>query len=92
MTMSSPKPDIILYTSGTPNGQKASITLEELGVPYRVENIEISKNTQKEEWSCESIPMDEFLLLSIEPRRQTGRNESNEYSNRGLDAVSVRTL
>lgn len=30
--MSSQQPDITLYTSGTPNGQKASITLEELGV------------------------------------------------------------
>ena len=48
--MGSPKPDIVLYTSGTPNGQKASITLEELGLPYTVENIQISKNVQKEEW------------------------------------------
>ncbi|KAL8676526.1 MAG: hypothetical protein Q9186_006957 [Xanthomendoza sp. 1 TL-2023] len=46
---SSPKADIVLYTSGTPNGQKASITLEELGIDYEVQNIEISKNVQKEE-------------------------------------------
>ncbi|KAL8844681.1 MAG: hypothetical protein Q9176_000781 [Flavoplaca citrina] len=45
-----PKTNIILYTSGTPNGQKASITLEELGIHYEVKNIEISKNVQKEDW------------------------------------------
>ena len=44
------EPDIILYTSGTPNGQKASITLEELGLSYKVKSIEISKNVQKEDW------------------------------------------
>jgi len=45
-----PNPDITLYTSGTPNGQKASITLEELGLPYEVKSINISKNVQKEDW------------------------------------------
>ena len=54
--MPSPKPDIILYTSGTPNGKKASITLEELGLPYNVENIQISKNMQKEEWFLKINP------------------------------------
>lgn len=48
--MAAPKTDIVLYTSGTPNGQKASITLEELGIHYEVKNIEISKNVQKEPW------------------------------------------
>jgi glutathione S-transferase len=45
-----PKADIVLYTSGTPNGQKASITLEELGLNYEVKHIQISKNDQKESW------------------------------------------
>ncbi|KAL8673406.1 MAG: hypothetical protein Q9168_002196 [Polycauliona sp. 1 TL-2023] len=53
---SPPKTDIILYTSGTPNGQKASITLEELGLPYEVKNIEISKNIQKESWFLKINP------------------------------------
>ncbi len=48
--MAPPTPDIVLYTSGTPNGQKASITLEDLGLPYKVENIQIRKNIQKEDW------------------------------------------
>ena len=54
--MATPKPDLILYTSGTPNGQKASITLEELSLDYKVENIQISKNTQKEDWFLKINP------------------------------------
>ena len=54
--MAPPKPDIVLYTSGTPNGQKASITLEELGLPYEVQNIQISKNVQKEDWYLKINP------------------------------------
>ena len=54
--MASQQPDIILYTSGTPNGQKASITLEELGLPYKVENVQISKNVQKENWFLQINP------------------------------------
>ncbi|QIW98746.1 hypothetical protein AMS68_004264 [Peltaster fructicola] len=50
------KTDIHLYTSGTPNGQKISCTLEELGVKYTVHDIEISKNVQKESWYLEINP------------------------------------
>lgn len=42
--------DIILYTAGTPNGQKVSITLEELGLKYETHKIDISTNAQKEDW------------------------------------------
>jgi glutathione S-transferase len=38
------------YTAGTPNGQKISITLEELGLPYSVRKISIADNEQKEDW------------------------------------------
>ncbi|KAI9809520.1 MAG: hypothetical protein M1827_006826 [Pycnora praestabilis] len=48
--------DIDLYTTQTPNGIKISITLEELGVPYNVHKIDISKNTQKEPWFLEINP------------------------------------
>ncbi len=41
---------IDLYTAPTPNGHKASVTLEELELPYRVHAIDLSKNVQKEEW------------------------------------------
>jgi GST-like protein len=37
---------IDLYTWGTSNGRKASIMLEELGVPYRVFPIDITKGDQ----------------------------------------------
>ncbi|RHZ48642.1 glutathione S-transferase family protein [Aspergillus thermomutatus] len=50
------RPDITLYTAQTPNGIKISIALEELGLPYKVEKIEISKNTQKEPWFLEINP------------------------------------
>jgi GSH-dependent disulfide-bond oxidoreductase len=41
---------IDLYTAPTPNGWKASITLEELGLPYTVRPIDLAKNVQKEPW------------------------------------------
>jgi glutathione S-transferase/GST-like protein len=41
---------IELYTSETPNGWKVSITLEELGLPYTVRPIALSKDQQKEPW------------------------------------------
>ena len=41
---------IELYTASTPNGWKASVTLEELGLPYNVHAIDLSKNVQKEPW------------------------------------------
>lgn len=46
--MISTEPDITLYTSGTPSDQKASIDFEEIGLPYKVEAVQISKNVQKE--------------------------------------------
>jgi len=47
---------IKLYTDSTPNGWKASITLEELGIPYEVNHVDISTNVQKEEWFLEMNP------------------------------------
>lgn len=41
---------IRLYTAGTPNGHKASITLEELEMPYETIKLELSTNVQKEPW------------------------------------------
>ncbi|KAI4136560.1 MAG: hypothetical protein LQ341_005551 [Variospora aurantia] len=51
-----PKTDIVLYTSVSPNGQKVSITLEELGIHYEVKHVEISKNAQKEDWFLKINP------------------------------------
>jgi glutathione S-transferase/GST-like protein len=38
---------IDLYTSSTPNGHKASVTLEELALPYEVHAINLSDGDQK---------------------------------------------
>ena len=37
---------ITLYTWGTPNGRKVSIMLEECGLPYRVESVDITQGAQ----------------------------------------------
>ena len=55
-SMSSGKPSIHLYTQQTPNGIKASILLEELGLPYDVTEITFSTNQQKEPWFLEINP------------------------------------
>jgi len=48
--------NIILYTDSTPNGIKISMALEELGLPYKVEHLNISTNAQKEPWFLEINP------------------------------------
>lgn len=47
---------IDLYTSATPNGWKASVTLEEMALPYEVHALELSKGTQKEPWFLKINP------------------------------------
>ncbi len=47
---------IDLYTASTPNGFKASIALEELGLPYAVHAIDLSKLEQKQEAFLELNP------------------------------------
>lgn len=47
---------ITLYTAATPNGWKASIALEELGLPYTVRPIALTKNEQKEAWYLKLNP------------------------------------
>lgn len=50
MPTSPPYNNLVYYTFGTPNGLKPAIVLEELGLNYKVETVDISKNTQKAEW------------------------------------------
>src|SRR5882724_7324133 len=38
---------IDLYTASTPNGWKASVMLEEIGMPYTVRPISLSKGEQR---------------------------------------------
>ena len=47
---------IELLTAATPNGWKISIALEELGLPYTVKPISLSKLEQKEEWFLKVNP------------------------------------
>jgi glutathione S-transferase/GST-like protein len=41
---------IDLYTAATPNGWKASITLEELALPYQLKPIDMGAGEQKQPW------------------------------------------
>lgn len=41
---------IELLTAATPNGYKASVCLEELGLPYELRKIDLGAAEQKEEW------------------------------------------
>jgi len=47
---------ITLYTAPTPNGWKASVTLEELELPYEVHAIDLGAQQQKEDWYLEICP------------------------------------
>lgn len=41
---------IELFSAATPNGHKVSIALEELGLPYTLRVIDLSRGEQKEPW------------------------------------------
>ncbi|MBB4640319.1 glutathione S-transferase family protein [Rhizorhapis suberifaciens] len=47
---------IELFTASTPNGYKASVTLEELGMPYTFRNLDFGALQQKEEWFLKINP------------------------------------
>jgi len=47
---------IDLYTAPTPNGWKASVTLEELDLPYTVHPVNLAANEQKQEWFLKLNP------------------------------------
>ncbi|PVH77010.1 glutathione S-transferase, variant [Cadophora sp. DSE1049] len=70
------KTDIVLYTSGTPNGQKVSMVLEALGLKYETKHIDISKNTQKEEWYLKINP--NGRIPAIIDRTETAEGKSHE--------------
>lgn len=54
--MAAPQPHIKLYTDSTPNGIKITTALEELGLKYEVEHVDISTLRQKEPWYLEINP------------------------------------
>ncbi|MDG1707520.1 MAG: glutathione S-transferase N-terminal domain-containing protein [Emcibacteraceae bacterium] len=47
---------IDLYTARTPNGFKASVILEELGLPYETHVLKLMENEQKEDWFLKICP------------------------------------
>lgn len=47
---------IDLYTAATPNGYKASITLEEMGLAYNCHTLSLSKMEPKEDWFLKINP------------------------------------
>jgi GST-like protein len=47
---------ITLYTAATPNGHKASVALEEMGLPYTLRTLNLMTNEQKEPWFLEINP------------------------------------
>lgn len=47
---------IELFTAATPNGWKVSIALEEMGLPYTLRPLALSKLEQKEEWYLKINP------------------------------------
>jgi glutathione S-transferase len=47
---------IDLYTWGTQNGVKASVTLEEMGLDYTVHPIDIGADVQKQDWYLKINP------------------------------------
>lgn len=47
---------IELYTASTPNGWKASVTLEELEIPYTVHAIDLGAKVQHELWFLKMNP------------------------------------
>ncbi len=47
---------IELYTASTPNGWKASVALEEMGLEYRVHPIDLGQREQKQDWHLKLNP------------------------------------
>ncbi|HME71742.1 MAG TPA: glutathione S-transferase N-terminal domain-containing protein [Myxococcota bacterium] len=89
---------IDLYTAPTPNGWKASVTLEELGLPYETHAVNLAKNEQKEPWflainpnaripaiidrDCSGLAVFESGAIMIHLAEKTGRLLPNDGAGR----------
>ncbi len=64
---------IDLYTSPTPNGHKASVTLEELELAYTVHPIHLGENEQKQEWFLKLNPNGRIPVI-VDRETQDGQH------------------
>lgn len=67
---------INLYTASTPNGHKASVTLEELKLAYTVHSVNLAENEQKNEWFLTLNPNGRipFIVDSDAGNKKGGRD------------------
>ena len=54
---------IHLLTAATPNGQKVSILLEELALPYEVQAIDLQAKEQKQDWFLRLNPIGRIPVI-----------------------------
>lgn len=54
---------IRLFTAATPNGQKVSILLEELGLPYEVRAVDLQAKEQRQEWFLRLNPVGRIPVI-----------------------------
>jgi glutathione S-transferase len=64
---------IDLYTASTPNGHKASVTLEELELAYTVHPIKLSEKEQKQEWFLKLNPNGRIPVI-VDREAPNGQN------------------
>lgn len=64
---------ITLCTAPTPNGWKASVTLEELELPYETHAIDMGENEQKQEWFLEINPNGRIPAIEASARKMLQR-------------------
>jgi GST-like protein len=57
------KPNILLYTAPTPNGWKASVMLEELGIPYEGSALNFTGREQKQQAYLNINPNGRILAI-----------------------------
>src|SRR5690554_4376317 len=66
---------IQLYSLATPNGQKASIALEEMEIPYDAHKIDIGANTQFEDWFVKINPNSKIPAI-VDPNGPDGKEHA----------------
>ncbi len=81
---------IELYTWNTPNGRKISVALEEMGLPYKVHPVNISKNEQFETSFLKISPNNRIPAI-IDPEGPGGAPVSVFESGAILIYLGVKT-